>query len=65
MWDMIIKGQAQFWSVWAIASRVLRDEVVLPLDRELELKVSNQGYEIGLRLERNRAYLVLLALKQE
>ena len=65
MWDMIIKGQAQFWSVWAIANIVLRDEVVLPLDRELELKVSNQGYEIGLRLKRNRAYLVLLALKQE
>ena len=62
---MIIKGHAQFWSVWAIASIVLRDEVVLPLDRELELKVSNQGYEIGLRLKTNRAYLVLLALKQE
>jgi len=62
---MIIKGQAQFWSVWAIESTVLRGEVVLPLDRELELKVSNQGYEIGLRLKKNQTYLVLLALKQE
>jgi len=62
---MIIKGQSQFWSVWAIASTVLPGEVALPSDRELELKVSNQGYEIGLRLKRNQTYLVLLALKQE
>jgi len=62
---MIIKGQAQFWSIWATASTALRDEVVLPLDRELELKVSNPGYEIGLRLKKDQTYQVLLALKQE
>ena len=49
---MIIKGQAQSWSIWATVSTALRDEVALHSGRGLELKASNPGSEAGLRAQK-------------